>query len=783
MRFPLRLAAVSVAAALLLTAAAPVGAHGILERSEPPAGVSLQSSPSRVILWFSEPLDPILSSASVSDAQGRKVSGRVMVASGRRSLIVPVEGPRKGLFTVTWQVLSAADGHVTRGAFLFGIGQPVPGGPTPQAAPPDPLSVAARWGAFLAAILLAGSVFFQLLVLHPVARKLPPSPDADDRTAARLRRLQTAAGMTFLVAVVGEFLLTAGSLIEPPLFEALRRGLLWPLIFSTKTGWSALLRVAMGVLLLLPAGRRGRLVQSTGLLLITGLAGLATAYRDLATLASPTHTLHLVAVAGISLGYGLVSAIRRPPQLDWVPSVAAATLLAGFTINSHAFGRGPAAVIADWTHLLAAALWIGGLASLFLVTRAHRFGGPPTPVETPFISALVARWSRAVGISLGVLVVTGFYGILLHIPAVSAFTQTAYGRALGVKLLLVAALAGLGALNHFVFRPYPAALVRTRPPLRFVRAVVGEIGLGAVVLLVVAVLTITPPANVVSISAARQPLRLTGIAGASGRIEIRFSLTPAQPGWNTYEVEVASGGGFSSEPARVLLRLTHLETPLTPVLVRLSGSEGGRFATSGGELALPGWWEVDVILRRAGQPDDVVTFPLRLGTASGRPPEPTAVALLERARRTAGSFRSWRQNEQITDGKGGGVLAVFDLQPPDRMRYRTSSGQEAIIVGTRRFVRSDSGPWGADTLPDPLKLDGLDQYLRDPEGARMGRTDSCDNEPCQIVLWQAPGGSAAFAGLIGTRSGWVYRLLMVAPAHFMTLRVYDINAPIHITPP
>ncbi len=785
MKSPLRLAlaAFSVAVTLLLAAAGPAHAHGVLERSDPPTGISLNTPPSRVVLWFSESVDPVLSSASVSDAQGRKVSGRVAVASDRRSLFVPVDAPREGLFTVTWQVLSTVDGHVTRGAFLFGVGQPVPGGAPSQAAPPDPLSVAARWGAFLAAILLTGSVFFQLLVLHPVARRLPPSPDADARATTRLRSLQIAAGITFLATVAGEFLLTAGSLIESSLTEALRGGLLWPLLLSTKTGWSALLRLGMGVLLLIPPGRTGRLVQSTGLLLIVGLAGLGVMYQSLATLASPTHTLHLVAVVGISLGYGLVNSMRRPPQVDWVPSVAAAALLAGFTINSHAFGRGPAAVIADWTHLLAAAVWIGGLCCLFLVTRAHKFGARPAPAETPFIPALAARWSRAAGASLGVLVVTGSYGILLHIPAISAFTQTAYGRTLGLKLLLVAALAALGGLNHFVFRPYPAALVRMRPPLRFLRAVAGEIGVGAAVLLVVAILTITPPANVVSISAARQPLRLTGLAGASGQIEIRFSLAPALPGWNTYEVEVARGLAPLPEAARVVLRLKHLEGPLTPVLVRLSGSEGGRFTASGGELALPGWWELSVIVRRADRPDDVVTFPLRLGTGAGRPPEAAAAALLERARRTGGSFRSWRQSEQITDGKGGAVLAVFDLQPPDRMHYRTSSGQEAIIVGARRFLRSDGGSWEADTLPDPLRLDGLDPYLRDPEEARMGRPDSCDNEPCQIVLWQAPGGSAAFAGSIGTRTGRVYRLLMVAPAHYMTLRVYDINAPMHITPP
>ncbi len=119
------------------------------------------------------------------------------------------------------------------------------------------------------------------------------------------------------------------------------------------------------------------------------------------------------------------------------------------------------------------------------------------------------------------------------------------------------------------------------------------------------------------------------------------------------------------------------------------------------------------------------------------------------------------------------------------MRYRTSSGQEAIIVGARRFLRSGGSPWEEDTLPERLRLEGLGVYMRDDaQSVRAGRPAECEGgEPCRVILWETPGGSTAFAGWVGLRSGRLYRLLMIAPAHFMTLHVRDFNAPIQIGPP
>jgi len=73
--------------------------------------------------------------------------------------------------------------------------------------------------------------------------------------------------------------------------------------------------------------------------------------------------------------------------------------------------------------------------------------------------------------------------------------------------------------------------------------------------------------------------------------------------------------------------------------------------------------------------------------------------------------------------------------------------------------------------------------MRDADRITLGRRDRCGVEECRVVLWELPGGSAAFAGWIGTTTGRVHRLLMAAASHYMTLRSTDFNARISITPP
>src|SRR3990170_1133287 len=70
------LSAALVLAALLWLALAlpPATAHGILERSDPVSSAAVDVPPRQVVLWFSEPVAPAFTSATVTDDQGRRVS-------------------------------------------------------------------------------------------------------------------------------------------------------------------------------------------------------------------------------------------------------------------------------------------------------------------------------------------------------------------------------------------------------------------------------------------------------------------------------------------------------------------------------------------------------------------------------------------------------------------------------------------------------------------------------------------------------------------------------------
>jgi hypothetical protein len=148
-----------------------------------------------------------------------------------------------------------------------------------------------------------------------------------------------------------------------------------------------------------------------------------------------------------------------------------------------------------------------------------------------------------------------------------------------------------------------------------------------------------------------------------------------------------------------------------------------------------------------------------------------------------GSLRTWHEEEQITDSAGGTVVVEADLVRPDRLRYRTSGGDEGIIIGADRYRRSGAGAWERDTLPKPLAAEGVLQYLKGAEAAVPGRQAHCEVEACRVVLWEARGGAAAFAAWVGAESRRIHRLMMLAPSHHMTLRVSGFDEPVRIEPP
>ncbi|HEY3247783.1 MAG TPA: copper resistance protein CopC [bacterium] len=773
---------IAVAALLIagIGVAAPVVAgHGVLEGASPPANASLRTAPRELLLSFSEAVDPTFVSVTVVDRDGRRVSGSARVSPDGLRMTVALQPLPTGVYTVRWRVLSAVDGHTTSGFYAFAIGVGAPGGASAGGESPPPLQVAVRWVSYAAALLLAGAAIFAYVILRPALHAAEPhlALSVDDVATSAVARLSLPSALILIGSLVAGLLLQAGQLFETPFRTTIVNGQILSLLTGSRLGWSVLLQSAMAAVLVIPPTRRGRVFRMAAVMW-TGVVG------GVALITTGQHFLHVAALLLVGTVYGLISVIAaiilplipdlQLPRAAWAAPAAAGILLVGVTMNAHASGQGWPAMGADWIHLAGAATWIGGLAALLLTLRTT-----PPALRSSTAQVLIPRFSTAAGLSLLALIVTGTYSAWLNIPAWSGFVSTPYGRTLLVKLLLVLPWMALGAFNHFVMRPI---LVRGagRPLLRrFVRLVGIEVVLAAAVLLAVATLTITPPARVTMPAAAGSRVTFAGIGVG---LSVRVSINPAGAGWNAYEVDVARSGRPVDFDGRVELRFVKLDEDIAPSAVTLEPAGAGRFRGQGGELSLPGWWRLDVILRQRGRLDIILEFPLYFDGAAV-PAATDAARLLAAAVARAQAVSGWREIQQITDGNGGGVVTRYEFSRPDRMKYVTSSGTEAIVIGTTRYERAGGG-WSKDTFAQPITLSGpYLEFFNGAEHAAMGRADFCDSEPCRVVLWEAPSTAARFAGWIGERTHLVHRLLMVAPHHYMTVEAFDFDARIEIRPP
>ena len=110
--------------AVLSGAPRPATAHALVLESSPRADEVLMVSPRRIFLRFNSRIEKALSRITLTDPAGRAVPLPVAALDPTPNhLVVPVPPLEPGQYLVRWKVLSA-DGHVTKGAFGFGVGTP-----------------------------------------------------------------------------------------------------------------------------------------------------------------------------------------------------------------------------------------------------------------------------------------------------------------------------------------------------------------------------------------------------------------------------------------------------------------------------------------------------------------------------------------------------------------------------------------------------------------------------------------------------------------------------------
>jgi copper transport protein len=169
----------------------------------------------------------------------------------------------------------------------------------------------------------------------------------------------------------------------------------------------------------------------------------------------------------------------------WAAIGASAVLLMTLSGLSHAAATGRLlTLLADWTHPVAAAVWMGGLLGFLVALSSGAFRSLAPDSRMKLRERVVRRFSAVATFAVVVLACTGLYAAVLHVPNPQALLATPYGRALLVKLVMLSLLLGVGASNF---------LLRGRGP--FGRLVVVELLLALGLFLATGFLTSLPPAS------------------------------------------------------------------------------------------------------------------------------------------------------------------------------------------------------------------------------------------------------------------------------------------------
>lgn len=107
-------------------------------------------------------------------------------------------------------------------------------------------------------------------------------------------------------------------------------------------------------------------------------------------------------------------------------------------------------IIAHWLHLVAAFTWVGGLIFMNIVlTPAVQ----PRGIPPQFIRLMGMERFRAFAWgSIIILIMTGVYNTVRNVPDISALTTGAYGLTLLIKIIVVAVMVLITAVNSIVLR-------------------------------------------------------------------------------------------------------------------------------------------------------------------------------------------------------------------------------------------------------------------------------------------------------------------------------------------
>lgn len=420
---------------LSVALASPASAHNEFVSSSPVDGAILEISPTEWAVTFTKDVPLDSASGEIVGPDGTITTlGAPSHGASPNEIRFALPADLSGTQTARWRLVSV-DGHVISGRVTFSV------------------------GATTGALPIDGSGVLGDALIANAGEPSNPAPEPI-RWAIRL------LGYFSLMALGG--LLIAELHIVEGVFGALRD--------------RPLIKVIAGAVVVVP------LLQTLfflGDVFGTSVFGALTHLTDVFD-STPGSMFAVRTMLGGVLAYQLLTVLRGQPTSSDHRLIVITGALYAFTQAYTGHSRSRALPIigipADTVHLIAASVWLGGLAVLVFIVAPL--------LETRDLWRSFERYGQAAKIAVIALVVTGVIQTLrLHGGIGTLFTQS-HGRLLLLKIIVVAIMLRLGDLN----RRRMATKIRDNPNLMdkrlalVVRMGTLEAATGAVVLAVTAAL-------------------------------------------------------------------------------------------------------------------------------------------------------------------------------------------------------------------------------------------------------------------------------------------------------
>jgi copper transport protein len=287
-------------------------------------------------------------------------------------------------------------------------------------------------------------------------------------------------------------------------------------------------------------------------------------------------------------------ALPRTPASLLVLGVPLAALTLLPALSGHPSVQSPVALLlpANVLHVAAIAAWLGGIAVLVLAVRAATSRLEPAD-RARLLVAVVGRFSTLAGIAFAVLFVSGVVQAVVEVARVDALLDTAFGRAVLIKLVLFGALVALGWANRT--RLLPALRAAGDDPghagLLLRRTLRAELLLGVAVLAVTGALSGYPPSTAVSSGPVTREANI-------GPAHLQLTADPATAGPNQlhlYLFDHHTGAQYTgAKEVTVTAALPDKGIAAIPFDVHTAGP-GHEIAT--GTLGIAGDWQITVSVR------------------------------------------------------------------------------------------------------------------------------------------------------------------------------------------